>query len=103
MKIICEYFQVRDGLSHMSNLLLHHQGGSKPPEVRSSSNKMMIEFMSPAAPILDFTKDAEGFVAVFNTKGMDNNANHESLLFIEKQCSIRPKKMLGFYSWRQKI
>ncbi len=78
-------FQVRDGLSHMSNLLLHHQGGSKPPEVRSSSNKMMIEFMSPAAPILDFTKDAEGFVAVFNTKGMDSNANHVSL-FSNLKC-----------------
>ena len=58
---------MRDGDSHMSDLLIHNQGGSRPRPVTTSHNTMLIEFMAPydRRAMADFQQVGEGFVAVY--------------------------------------
>ena len=64
------WVKVRDGETQYSTLLLNQMGGHIPNAVRSTGNKMMVEFLAPyVSSGTGYVQNTEGFVAVYSAVG----------------------------------
>ena len=79
----------------MSDLLLFDWGGATPPDITSSSNRMLVEFESPVTSNPDLVAAPEGFVAVFSTKG---KISYSRFCFEFSNYSIPPPKCIEIQS-----
>lgn len=60
------WVKVRDGDSHMADLLLDNDGSRLPKTVRSTQNMMFIEYMAPEKPGMNgYEVKNEGFMAIY--------------------------------------